>query len=92
MNIDRLQGLIDLYIKAGKSRPAVLTMADYFMQQEQITQDDFDSLVIALDAQDASQERIDLRGLLEERDALRNELENAQPAILDPVLEEGGVS
>ena len=31
MNIDRMQGLLDLYIKAGKSRPAVETMAEYLM-------------------------------------------------------------
>ncbi len=70
MNIDRVQGLIDLYAKAGKSRPAVMTMADYWLSQSIITQADVDALSAALDAQDAQQEPLDLRAALAERDAL----------------------
>lgn len=74
MNIDRLQGLIDLYLKAGKSRTAVLTMADYFLHQGLITQEDVTALLAAIDAQDAQEEPLDLRAVLAERDDLRTQV------------------
>lgn len=73
MDINRVQGLIDLYRKAGKSRPAVLTQADYYLRHKLIAQEDVDALLAALDEQDARQERIDIRGLITEREALRGE-------------------
>ena len=73
MIMDRVQGLIDLYLKAGKSRPAVETMADYYLHQGIITQADFDTIMSALDAQDAQAERIDIAAVITQRDALMAE-------------------
>ena len=89
MNIDRVQGLIDLYLKAGKSRPAVETMADYFLRQGEISEADFDAVMAALDAQDASQVRIDLRAILAERDEVQAVLAGRATQVSDL---EGGVS
>lgn len=78
MNIDRLQGLIDLYQKVGKSRPAVMTMADYFLHQGLMTQEEVDALEAALDAQDGQEEPLDLRAALQERDELREQVAQLQ--------------
>lgn len=71
MNIDRMQGLLDLYIKAGKSRPAVETMAEYLMQQGLLTQEEMDGIHALMDAQDATEETIDIRASLAELKELR---------------------
>jgi hypothetical protein len=93
MNIDRVQGLIDLHA-GGKTRNAVLVMADYLMRQGLISQADVDAVVAALDAYDATQEHVNLRAALEEREQLRADLDTvtAERDALKAAQKKGGLT
>ena len=75
MNIDRVQGLID--IGRIKSRDAALVMAEYLVLQGLITQDDYEAVEIGIELP----EPINLKELLEERDGLLMEIEASKTVL-----------
>jgi hypothetical protein len=87
MNINRVQGLLDLYHKAGKSRDVVLVQAEYLKLQGLLTDAEYQTVINGLDAvKDAP---IDIVALVEETAALRAEM--AALETENAMLKRGGI-
>jgi len=69
MNFDRVQGLLDLYYKAGESRDAVLVQAEYLKLQGLLTDDEYATVENGLVAVKGAP--LDIKAMVEENATLK---------------------
>jgi len=81
MNIDRIQGLIGWYPQKDKN--TIMAMAQYWVDQKELTEEEKAQVEAGIDAQEASGTKIDIPLLVAERDTLLAEKAALEAEVAD---------